>query len=138
MTMLGLRELQQIVIPGQLIIALNDRIVTNINALAGVVLNPNGTLSTISQAGSVEAPTEWATPRASSNGTGYEARVTETSGTLNQGDVTDEWLALTTLRAWGVQEMGSTITCTFLLEIRPIGGTVVVSCNVTVTSTYSA
>ncbi len=138
MLLLGNRENVTPIFEGDLVVALNDRIITNINALAGITLSPSGWLTTISQSGAVVQETEWSTPRSITNGTGFEARVTVVSGSINQGNATDEWLALTSILGWGVQEDGTTRTCTFTLEIRPNGGSAVATATMTVTSEYSA
>lgn len=138
MFILGSREHVEPIFEGTLVVALNNRIVTNINALAGITLSPSGWLTVISQSGAVISETDWATPRAQTNGTGYEAKATIVSGYINQGDATGEWLPLTDILGWGVQEAGSTVTGTFTLEIRPNGGDAVATATITVTSEYSA
>ena len=57
----------------------------------------------------------------------YEARATVTIGSLTTG-TTGTWLSLGTTRDWTLQETisGNTSNCTFTIELRRAGSTVVI------------
>jgi hypothetical protein len=68
----------------------------------------------------------------------YEARWTNTSGTLSYGTA-DTWLALSTTRSWGVQKSSPVgiKSCSGTLEIREAAsGTVLDSASVTLEAIY--
>lgn len=78
---------------------------------------------------------QWCTP--TSQAANYEARVTETSGTLSGGSGINTWLALSSTRNWYVEEFtsGNINTCVFTVEIRKIGTTTVLdSATITLTA----
>jgi hypothetical protein len=77
---------------------------------------------------------DWITPRSAAGGN-YEARWTNTSGTLSSGTA-GTWEALSTTRQWAVSRVGvGSKTCTGTLEIRrTAGGAVLDSTNVTLTA----
>lgn len=60
---------------------------------------------------------DWIAPRSAAGGN-YEARWTNTSGTLSSGTA-GTWQALSTTRQWAVSQTGvGTKTCTGTLEVR--------------------
>ena len=77
---------------------------------------------------------EWITPRSAAGGN-YEARWTNTSGTLSSGTA-GTWQALSTTRNYSVSQTGVGFkTCTGTLEIRrTVGGAVLDSKSVTLTA----
>jgi len=69
---------------------------------------------------------DWITPRSAAGGN-YEARWTNTSGTLSSGTA-GSWQALSSTRTWAVSQSGvGSKTCTGDLEIRRTADTVVVA-----------
>lgn len=127
---LGTLELDGDLIPQDLVIKLNDVYAENTEALASVSLNASGELLVISASGGVTRGDEWAYPRKIGLGENYETRLATISGEINQGLNPDEWYVIDTIIAWGVQESGTTVSFEGTLEIRPLNGTVVASCNV--------
>lgn len=81
--------------------------------------------SLVSGGGSPTNLEQWCTP--TSQATNYEAKVTVTSGSLN-GGTTGSWVDLATTSSWYIQNSTSrsTVSCTFTVEIRRKGTTVVV------------
>lgn len=147
MTLLKLAENTWVAIGGvaeeesvPVVITLNNHTLTNTNALSSVALFPNGEMLTIDTAGGVVQPSEWCVPRVTDVGYQYEARLSKVSGdNINQGAPTEVWLPMSSLVAWGVQELGATLNFVGTLEIRLAAtGTVLDSCTLDLTSTYSA
>lgn len=131
---IGVLEVDNARSNARLQLALYDKVITNYEALAGVILFPNGMMTVVSHSGGAIQPLEWATPRNSALGESFEVRMTTVSGDSNQGDATEEWLPLNTVRGWGVQEAGVTQNFVGTLEIRPVGGTALVSATLTMES----
>lgn len=134
---LGTLEIDGELIPLEFKVRLTDVYAENHEALASASLNANGELLVISASGGITRANEWGHPRKIDIGENYEARIVPISGTINQGENTGEWLPINTIRAWGVQADPTTHEFKGTLEIRPLGGVVIASANVTFISTSS-
>lgn len=81
------------------------------------------------------SPLNWASPRWSTIGDGYEARLTLNSGdSTTSGAAVGSWVALTSDRFWAWTTSGS-LSANATLEIRPVGGSVEASDTFDVTVT---
>jgi hypothetical protein len=106
------------------------------NASAAISLGTDGQMSRTINASSVDIPGQWwnVAPQAGV-GSLYEARFTETSGTVSSG-TTGSYLAISTIRSWSVTRSTlGTKTCTGTLEIRRIGtATVLAAATITMSA----
>lgn len=116
-------------------ITLTDHTLTAVGVTVGVLLNSDGSLTTLEGTGT-EIVAEWALPRVSQIGSIYEAKMDYVSGDYtNGGDLLGTWLSLSDLKAWGVQELGSTLNFVGTLSIRDVAtGTVQDTCTIDLTS----
>ena len=93
---------------------------SSVYAYAYYILTNGGLVQGDTSSGGTTTLETWCTP--TSQAGNYEALVTVTSGSLSGGTV-GSWVALSTSRAWFVQEFssGSSNLCTFTVQIRRIG-----------------
>jgi hypothetical protein len=101
--------------------------ITPLDAWCGWRFNVDGTVdrmnsSTASNTGWAYNH-DWGTPTGGSPGDDYEIKATLNSGTIDAGDSTGSWLALSTLRRWEVSRTSlGTDTANITIDIRPTGG----------------
>jgi hypothetical protein len=107
---------------------LTDYEIDPADATVDLTFNSNGTVTTDGNGAS--HPPRWL--NGSSDGSGYEIRVTPTSGTFSSGTV-NTWLSLASNRNWSVvRTTFGTKSCTATVEIRNAG-----SLEVLATATYT-
>lgn len=100
------------------VVSLSPQTLETQNGLCGIILNPNGEMSTVDDAGTTDLPNEWALPKTPNLGQLYEVRLLTVTGYTNIGSMRDTWIPLTDTKGWGVQHNGTTLRFTGNLEIR--------------------
>jgi hypothetical protein len=82
---------------------------------------------------------DWIVPRGATVGDNYEVRLTVNTGSTPSGDTSGSWLAINTDRTWQwAQASAGTTEANVTVEIRPTGGSAVVSNTFNVTAEYQS
>jgi hypothetical protein len=99
-------------------ITLSPQTLSTTDGLCGIILNPNGEMSTIDDSGTTDLPNEWALPKTPNLGSLYDVRLLSVTGSTQIGSMLNVWIPLTDTKGWGVQHNGTTVNFTGNLEIR--------------------